>query len=299
MDIIDLGHTGECANVAKIVRVPGSCGELVQGRIAGQDFLVTCPIALFSFATAGPADEPRLLLPYKARAALQELFRRFPVGENWEVHLHSELLDGKGMASSSADIAAVCAAVARAAGISLTPADLAELALAVEPSDATFYPGIVRFDYLCGRWAEPVGTAPQAYLHMYDAGGTVDTVQFNARTDLVAKRDAQESVVREALALLREGLATGDLRKIGAAATASARANQTVLPRPYLEDLIRVGAESGGTGIVIAHSGTVCGILAASPDSEAVRARMDKEFGTTLTYLDSVRLCDGGVYWDD
>lgn len=72
-----------------------------------------------------------------------------------------------------------------------------------------------------------------------------------------------------------------------------------MLPRPYLEDLIRVGAESGGTGIVIAHSGTVCGILAASPDSGAVRARMDKEFSTTLTYLDSVRLCDGGVYWDD
>lgn len=84
-------------------------------------------------------------------------------------------------------------------------------------------PGNCPLRFLCGRWAEPVGTAlPRILAHMYDAGGTVDTVQFNARTDLVAKRDAQESVVREALALLREGLATGDLRKIGAAATASA-----------------------------------------------------------------------------
>ena len=43
-------------------QAPGTCGELVQGAIEGRDFLVNCPIALFSRATAHPDAPPGVWL---------------------------------------------------------------------------------------------------------------------------------------------------------------------------------------------------------------------------------------------
>ena len=37
-----------------IVRVPGSCGEIMQGSWQGEPFLVTCPIDRYSTVTIRP-----------------------------------------------------------------------------------------------------------------------------------------------------------------------------------------------------------------------------------------------------
>ena len=37
-----------------IVRVPGSCGEIMQGYWQGEPFLVTCPIDRYSTVTVRP-----------------------------------------------------------------------------------------------------------------------------------------------------------------------------------------------------------------------------------------------------
>jgi L-threonine kinase len=43
-------------------KAPGTCGEFVQGAIDGQDFLVNCPINLYSHATVYTSDRPGLHL---------------------------------------------------------------------------------------------------------------------------------------------------------------------------------------------------------------------------------------------
>lgn len=55
------------------------------------------------------------------------------------------------MASSTADISAVSQAVALSLGRKLSEREIADIALSIEPSDATFFKGIVQFDYREGR----------------------------------------------------------------------------------------------------------------------------------------------------
>ena len=97
------------------VRVPGVCGELVQGMLGKQHFLVTCPIDFYSRVTvelhqgegqvSAPTDCPKSIAAVKATLT----------------HLEQETLDavltisnpiprGKGMGSSSADVTGVIAA---------------------------------------------------------------------------------------------------------------------------------------------------------------------------------------------
>lgn len=57
---------------------------------------------------------------------------------NVSIGLQSVIPYGKGMASSTADISAVCQATAIALGKRLTDMDIAQIALSIEPSDATF-----------------------------------------------------------------------------------------------------------------------------------------------------------------
>ena len=126
------------------VRVPGSCGELLQGWHHGEPFLVTCPIARYTTVRAAASLQGLIGLGEKARCALQLYLReagieKFPFG----MQLTSELPRGKGMASSSADIAAVLAAASQALGQPLAPEAILHLAVQVEPTDAVFLPGIV------------------------------------------------------------------------------------------------------------------------------------------------------------
>ena len=202
------------------------------------------------------------------------------------------------MASSSADISAVCLAVALAAGRHLSMQELARLALSIEPSDATFYPGIVQFDHLQGHFLRPLGHFPEAYICIFDQGGVIDTVEFNAREDLISKRAAKEKEIQKALTLLVEGLRKGDMIKIGTAATMSAYANQSILPRPYLADLDAWGKALGANGVIVAHSGTVCGLLLTDLKKlDDIRKGLLVEFGNTLTFLDCVKVYNGGIHF--
>lgn len=282
-----------------VVKSPGACGELIQGQIDGQNFLVTCPIERYSIATAWPKTTTQTHeLPYKAQQAVAVTKEYLRIVRDIDVVLYSELKDGKGMASSSADISAVCLAVALAAGRHLSMQELARLALSIEPSDATFYPGIVQFDHLQGHFLRPLGHFPEAYICIFDQGGVIDTVEFNAREDLISKLAAKEKEIQKALTLLVEGLRKGDMIKIGTAATMSAYANQSILPRPYLADLDAWGKALGANGVIVAHSGTVCGLLLTDLKKlDDIRKGLLVEFGNTLTFLDCVKVYNGGIHF--
>ena len=89
-----------------IAEVPGSCGELLQGTVAGQPLLVTCPIDQYSRAVL--EEGAPLELPPKAEkmARLASAFYGVAL-DSVRITLHSELPRSKGMSSSSADMAAV------------------------------------------------------------------------------------------------------------------------------------------------------------------------------------------------
>lgn len=94
------------------VRVPGSCGEVMQGIWQDEPFLITCPIDRYSTVVVRPGRGRLLGGGEKARRAL-DLGRTYCRCQDlpYDFFLTSDLPQGKGMASSSADICAVLAAV--------------------------------------------------------------------------------------------------------------------------------------------------------------------------------------------
>ena len=279
---------------------PGTCGELAQGMLDGVLCLVTCPIDIRSTATVelspgegvieAPPDSPKA-----AQAVVATLEHLGESGMDARLALDSPLPRGKGMASSTADVAASIAATAAAAGRWLEPEQIAEIALGVEPSDGVMFPGIVVFDHREGRIARPLGQPPPMRVLVLDFGGVVDTLEYNR----VARDNAlklQAPRMSEAVSLIETGLLRGNPLFIGKGATISAIANQEVSFNPYLDDVLAFSAEVGGYGVNVAHSGTVIGLLL--PDQPSLVTHTAAQARRRFDCLESTMRCrvkGGGV----
>ncbi len=281
-----------------VVSSPGSCGEFIQGYGNGSSFMVTCPIDRYSIAKAG-IGEGEAGLSDKSRLARDLTLERLgKSGTSISLSLTSAIPVGKGMASSTADISAVAEATALACGKTLSPEDIASIAIAIEPSDATFYEGIVQFDYRKGRLIQKLGNAPAMQILVFDCGGEIDTLAFNSRADLVAMQKENEQRIGDAMALFLDGIKTGDVDEIGEAATISAFCNQKILHKEALDLFYEAGMEAGGRGVVAAHSGTVLGLLLKAGDpAEEIRETLETALKQSVSYLDLVNVTNRGMFW--
>lgn len=250
------------------VRAPGTCGEFLQGSIDGQSFLVTCPINRYSYALSNviqPFSKEFCALQPKsaqARKLVQELVQEKNKNQICPpVYVRSDILQGKGMASSSADISVTAMATALAMDYDLSLKELEQICLSVEPTDASFYQGVTQFDYIKGTISKPLGMCPPLKILVFDEGGSIDTVSFNKQADLQNKILEKESIIQESFDLFKQGLITHDIKLIGQAATLSAFGNQRILYKPNLYDFHDVGNSYNSVGTIIAHSGTIMGLL--------------------------------------
>lgn len=250
------------------VRAPGTCGEFLQGSIDGQSFLVTCPINRYSYALSNviqPFSKEFCALQPKsaqARKLVQELVQQKNKNQICPpVYVRSDILQGKGMASSSADISVTAMATALAMDYDLSLKELEQICLSVEPTDASFYQGVTQFDYIKGTISQPLGMCPPLKILVFDEGGSIDTVSFNKQADLQNKILEKESIIQESFDLFKQGLITHDVKLIGQAATLSAFGNQRILYKPNLYDFHDVGNSYNSVGTITAHSGTIVGLL--------------------------------------
>ncbi len=273
--------------------LPATCGELVQGTLDGIPCLVSCPIGRYSMAEVRLRPGPGWDVPLdaaKATAALRDGLAYLDRPElGGRLRLVTDLPRGRGYASSSADVGATLFALGQAMGQPLTSEEVAQLAVGVEPSDSTLFPGLTLFDHRGGGFHECLGPAPSPRpapswdrdgtragashlcradrcrqgglaVVVLDPGGEVDTLAFN-RVDHrgTLRRLAPEH--RRAFALLREGLEQRDWEALGEAVTLSACAHQAILPDPLLEPALDLAREVGALGVCRAHSGTLLGLL--------------------------------------
>ncbi len=246
-----------------MIKVPGSCGELAQGIFNGRNMLITCPINWYSAVTAKQAKAPAgdKNKNCKSYAAVELLLKRYGQMLPVELQIQSDLPRGKGMASSSADIAASCQAVAKLLGKDLGEDEIKDIALAIEPTDGVFFSGIVAFDHIKGGVRQSLGDPPPIRIAVFDFGGEVDTITFNNNLDLTRIKNEKQLDFNEAYELIKEGLVSANPVLIGKGATISALANQKILPKPQLEKMIIEGNKYGALGVNVAHSGTVAGVL--------------------------------------
>ncbi|MET9887358.1 GHMP kinase [Streptomyces sp. NPDC006430] len=169
---------------------------------------------------------------------------------------------GLGMGSSTSDVIAAIRAVAGSYGLSLGPATVARLAvraeLACDPLMLDDRP--VLFAQREGRVLEVLGPAlPDLVIVGCALGGgaPVDTLSLPVRV-----HDDHDVRAYERLrTLLRRAVATGDAVLLGEVATASAWRGQQILCHPEFETLAEISRRVGATGVQMAHSGAVAGLI--------------------------------------
>ncbi|HIN34133.1 MAG TPA: hypothetical protein EYM75_00085, partial [Dehalococcoidia bacterium] len=247
------------------VRAPGVCGELAQGVIEGIHFLVTCPVDFYSRVKVDIyADGPGVEAPEdcdKAAAAVRRtLFHLKNAKVRAKLTINNPIPRGKGMASSSADLAAAIAATGLALGEEISPYQIAQIALSIEPTDGIMIPGVALFDHRAGIIRESLGPPPPMEIVALDLGGTVDTVQFNM-VDRFQRWQSVDKQTGEALRLLRRGIEEQDPALVGRGASISAEASQSVLAKPRLAEVKEFAESVGAVGVNVGHSGTIMGVL--------------------------------------
>lgn len=274
------------------VRVPGSCGELVQGTVDGVRLHVSCPVDRYARATwhqvAGRAEPGEKVRRALAAAGGSPAFLS-------GLSIRSDLPRGIGMASSTADIGAAVGLWLAMAHGTVDADAVARAALAVEPTDGVLFDGIVLFDHQRGSVLECWGSPPPIELVAVEVGGPVDTVAFNERDMAAVSREQARSILY-AFDLVRRGLAVGDAASIGRGATISALCHQNILPKPALEPLLRLALEEGGYGVNVAHSGSLIGLLLAPGGYD--RERVARRIAEVVPHRASVRrlrLVGGGI----
>lgn len=249
----------------------GTFGELLQGALPGldQDFLVTLPIVRWSTArlTLRPDAGELLVEPahkHKSLRIARAVLACHGVTPAGRLLVTSQLPEGKGMASSSADLIATIRATAKAIGRPVTPRTAEAFLRTIEPTDGLMYRDVVAFYHRRVELYRCLAAPPALTIVGVDEGGQIDTVSYNATRPPITAAERREYA--RLLDLLAVALAGGDLATVGRVATRSAELNQARCPKRYLDGLREVCRQVGGLGVVVAHSGTVLGILISNDD---------------------------------
>ncbi len=282
------------------VRVPGSCGELVQGRINGQDFLVSCPIDLYSQAKVKLRPESRQINIGKAYPrtlqAVKKALNYYQKPElGLDIEISSKLLIGRGMASSTADLAATVSAVMLLLKGKVDYRLLTRILLEVEPTDSTFLPGLHLLDHLKGSKLEYLGQPPELEVMVFKQPGIIETAWFNHQHNLKTLKLTKEAEVKRALTLLREGIKTQNNKLIGQGVTLSSLAHQQVLPKEGLESIQEIIIKVENIyGMNIAHSGSLLGLL-VEPGFNSNSIKKEIEEKSQFRFYKRVNLIGGGI----
>ncbi len=247
-------------------RCPGSCGELIQGWIKGGEKLISYGINCYSHVTIEEGSGDKSNIPVKAYQMLKKVFRYYGVPQkelaSVKLNISSEIPKGKGMASSTADLAATALAAATLLGKDISESQIGALCVDIEPTDSTLFSQMTLYDPLQGGFEQSYGAYPKGKVLLLEGKQVIDTIAFrrgkNNRGSLLLR---QAPELNKALQMVKEGVLKGDLGKIAAGATISAIANQPLLYKAQLEQLLELSLGLGARGINVAHSGSVVGIL--------------------------------------
>ena len=252
----------------------GTLGELLQGPYEHDGELhiglISLPVRKYSWVHFTPGEagdiEVELAGKDKCRRAIELYLRhyrkRLPAGR-WSHD--SELLLGKGMASSTADLVATIRCLDRIFGLHSPAPVIAALLREIERSDSVFLD--THALYLSSR--QEIVRAFDAPVRLHacyiDEGGTVETEKV--AHPLLAHYQRNLPAYRHNLDRAIDAFARHDLRRICECSTRSAELAQGVIAKRNLEVLLERRRDFAADGIVVAHTGSLLGYLfIARPD---------------------------------
>jgi L-threonine kinase len=269
--------------------VTGKVGEWLQGTDENGDPIVfpfTTTSSPFQTLTAiePAADLSIVAEPHsisskqKTALAVNEMAVTcgFAAECNYRITIRNSPPAGKGLGSSSVDIASALLAIKHHRNLDVSEATLFQVMCRVERSDFLFRPELVIATNPVTGSFSVAGTSPHCVLLAWDTSPQehVDTEAVQ-HLDFARRRFSHE--YKELYSLIR----TNELAALFHASTRSAELNNQLLPKRGFSVTHRLADDFHALGLVAAHTGTYLGMLfPSSVDQElltALRAKLVKE----------------------
>jgi L-threonine kinase len=238
---------------------PGSCGEVLQGRLDGRDMLVSCPVNLFTsvrvFETKSPGEKDKHT---KASALLQNTLKAWgyeSLTRGLDIAIKSQIPRGKGFASSTADLCGTYYSLAKLLNVKPDREELLRECIRIEPTDSILFDKMTLLDYKEGNLFIEMGEYMEFHILVFEGKRVVDTIGFN-NSNLPSLEDISEEFL-----YIKRGIIENNLSLLATASTASIMKNQNRLSYEILPDVLKLKDRTGGLGILGGHSGDVLGII--------------------------------------
>ncbi|CFR09183.1 GHMP kinase [Yersinia kristensenii] len=244
-------------------RCPASCGELIQGWILGGEKLISCPVNWFSTVSVtdgAPGCHERPRMRQMLRAVLAYFDQPADTARGLHIDFDSTIPVAKGLASSTADIAATALATARHLGETLEEATLAALCVSLEPTDSTLFRQLTLFDHQTAATQISYDWQPKVDILLLESPHILNTEDYHRRHRQTALLASAASLER-AWQLFTQAAERHDNALLGQSTTLSAQASQHLLVKPDFPALLALVEELDLYGLNVAHSGSVVGLL--------------------------------------
>nr|WP_233592375.1 MULTISPECIES: L-threonine kinase [Citrobacter] len=229
----------------------------------GSEKLVSCPVEWYStveVSSGSPLTDERPL----SRAMVDRLLQhwQYPahLSQDIRIDVQSTIPVAKGMASSTADIAATAIATAHYLGHQLDEPALAQLCVSLEPTDSTVFRKLTLFDHNNASTQIACETQPQLDLLVLESPETLRTADYH-RIPRHSGLQAGAAALKRAWEKVQEACISQNPYRLGEAATLSAIASQLLLPKPDFDSLLALVEECDLYGVNVAHSGSVVGLM--------------------------------------
>lgn len=257
------------------IRIPGTCGELIQSVYQGRECLVSLPIDCYNYVEAWLVDEESSENPFtrernlelglkgeKARQAFQMIANYLDLPESLvrriRFRLSGDLKVGMGMASSTADVYGVMAATVSLMEKYLSPEVYGALCASIEPTDGIMFEEWTLFDHLKG---ETLGLKVEPELleiYLFEAETAIDTIQMRSDRSYMEKLKRKTGLPINCFETYG---ATRQIETLGQAMTTSILENDPIVEKPGLQALVTLAQSMGAVGVVGAHSGSLLGLV--------------------------------------
>jgi len=227
-------------------------------------------------AQAGRSDMPPL--PPKACRALTFFLEQTGADlYGLRVALRGNVPPGKGLSSSSTDVLSVLSVVNDHLQVGLSREELYAVAARVEPTDPCLSGELCLFYQQSGLTGQTIALPPMSLLYFdADPARVIDTQRV--RREWTPRKGRYFDWL---LGKFLSAAERGDYASLFDCITASAEYNQTVVALPRWEEYLRLADESGA-GLMVAHSGTIAGLVTPPEQAGALRARLEPLTGVPV-----------------
>jgi uncharacterized protein involved in propanediol utilization len=186
----------------------------------------------------------------------------------------SNIPEGKGLSSSSADILGVLSALNQFYNTHYSVEKLYQLATQIEPTDPCLHKNPLFFHQNSGEIIEAIELLPYSILYFdSDTDSQIDTLSFSQK---VHYSENQTQEFQELIHSIKKATKTKDYELFFYCITKSAIINETILPKKNFPLLLDFASENN-CGLFVAHSGTYMGLL-IEPDRLTLIESKAKDF---------------------